>query len=316
MLYAECSPQDYDKEHTDRSHFYLLHIFSLPLFCCCGAPAQGGFLCLILLLSLHHLDSKTGFRSEKQVLASCDFCSPVKDKTSLELVVNVRGICRRPASYHITSACHLCCLILLLLLIHLSVAAQWACEVQHRALEEGKEYREWPGMATRKTLLWALQFVVMGNISVLKFDFSFRRRSWAEVTAAGFKGNGQGGKYLARLWFLHSSPWHLLCLSQYSSGRAWGRRNSCTVALPGLWPETVLPLLKEKHERVFVGTGFSKLLLVPPVPWATLKPEGRGATNTTYPLLSASTQYRLFFQNLLLGEKKILMKSPCICIQR
>lgn len=176
--------------------------------------------------------------------------------------------------------------------------------------------REWPGMATRKTLLWALQFVVMGNISVLKFDFSFRRRSWAEVTAAGFKGNGQGGKYLARLWFLHSSPWHLLCLSQYSSGRAWGRRNSCTVALPGLWPETVLPLLKEKHDHVFVGTGFSKLLLVPPVPWATLKPEGRGATNTTYPLLSASTQYRLTFQNLLLGEKKILMKSPCICIQR
>ena len=36
--------------------------------------------------------------------------------------------------------------------------------------------------------------VVMGNISVLKFEFTLRSRSWTAVIAAGFKGNGKGGK--------------------------------------------------------------------------------------------------------------------------
>lgn len=171
-------------------------------------------------------------------------------------------------------------------------------------------------MATRKTLLWALQLVVMGNISVLKFDFSVRRRSWEEVTAAGFKEKGQGGKCLAWQWFLHRLPCYLVCLPQHSSGGIWGRRNSCTVSLPGLGPGTVVPLLKEQCGDPFVGTGFCKLLLVLPVAWATLKPEGTGATNKTCPLLSDSTQYRLLFQNVSLGEKEILLKSPYICILR
>lgn len=55
-------------------------------------------------------------------------------------------------------------------------------------------------------MLWALQFVVVGNISALKSDFTLRRRFWTEVTAAGFKGNGQGGKHSARLIFAQFTP--------------------------------------------------------------------------------------------------------------
>lgn len=36
--------------------------------------------------------------------------------------------------------------------------------------------------------------VVMGNISVLKFEFSLRSRSRTVVIATGFKGNDKGGK--------------------------------------------------------------------------------------------------------------------------
>lgn len=36
--------------------------------------------------------------------------------------------------------------------------------------------------------------VVMGNISVLKFEFSLRSRSRTAVIATGFKGNDKGGK--------------------------------------------------------------------------------------------------------------------------
>lgn len=48
--------------------------------------------------------------------------------------------------------------------------------------------------------------VVMGNISVLKLEFTLRSRSWTAVITAGFKGDYKGGKYSARQWFLHSSP--------------------------------------------------------------------------------------------------------------
>lgn len=177
-------------------------------------------------------------------------------------------------------------------------------------------------MAARTAVLWALQFVEKGNISALKSDFTLRRRSWTEVTAAGFKGNGQGGKYSARQWFLHSSPWHLLCLSQHSSETVWGRRNSCLVgicvSLPGLWPGTVVPLLKEKCEDVFVGTVFSKLLLVLPVPWATLKPAVRSAVvPQTQPISSCQLlpNTDCFSKIWYLVKKKSLKKPLYTCTE-
>lgn len=186
-------------------------------------------------------------------------------------------------------------------------------QIQHRALKEGKEYQEWPCLAARKTLLWALKFVVMGNISVIKFDFFCRRRSWAEVTAAGFEGCGQSGKYLAGQWFLHRSLWCLLCLSQHISGRVWRRRNTCImgISVPAL-PGTAVPMLKEQCEGAFVGTGFSKLLLVLPVLWATLKPGVRSAeVPQTQPIPSCQLppNTNCFSKIHLLQEKNSLKKS-------
>lgn len=52
----------------------------------------------------------------------------------------------------------------------------------------------------------ACNIAVVGNISVLKFEFTLRSRSWTAVIAGRFKGNDQGGKYSPWQWFLHGSP--------------------------------------------------------------------------------------------------------------
>lgn len=95
-----------------------------------------------------------------------------------------------------------------------------------------------------------------------------------------------------------------------------------SVSLPGLWIGTVAPLLKEQCEDAFVGRGFSKLLLVLPVAWATLRPEVRSAKVTqTQPVCSCQLPPNTdcFFKMYHLEKKKKqtqLLKSPYICIQR
>lgn len=161
---------------------------------------------------------------------------------------------------------------------------------------------------------------MMGSINVIKFDFFFRRRSWAEVTAAGFEGNGQGGKYLAGQWFLHRSPWPFLCLSQHSSGRVWRRRNICIMGIcvparAGTWDSG--STAEGAMWGCFCRDSFQQIVAGPACALSNFETwiqKCSGATNTT--LLSASTQYRLFFQNISLGGKKILLESPYICIQR
>lgn len=124
-------------------------------------------------------------------------------------------------------------------------------------------------------------------------------------------------------WFLHSSP--LIPSLSFPTELRKGVRekkqlphgNLCVPARTVTWDSSSTAegamwgcFFRDRFQQIVAGPACALSH------FETWSQKCSGATNTAYLLLSASTQYRQFFQNLSLGEKKILLKTPYVCVQR